>query len=116
MNKMNKFQVAFRKEASINGPIKMNKLKTQYDHLLMISEKNYVRKLCLEWMYVPEGGLFDDRVKRIRQFIQELEDILNQSDSTWRDYFNMKSLFYFHRKSLSLIFEEVELNLYKDDY
>ncbi|CAG9536849.1 unnamed protein product [Cercopithifilaria johnstoni] len=83
-------QVAFRKEAALSGPLKMDKLKTQYDHLLMISEKNYVRKLCSEWMYVPEGGLFDDRVKRIRQFIQELEDILNQPDSTWRDYFNMK--------------------------
>ncbi|VDK67399.1 unnamed protein product [Litomosoides sigmodontis] len=84
------FRVAYRKEASINGPLKMDKLKTQYDHLLMISEKNYVRKLFSEWMYVPEGGLFDDRVKRIRQFIHELEDVLNQPDSAWRDYFNMK--------------------------
>lgn len=83
----------------------MNKLKTQYDHLLMISEKNYVERLCSEWMYIPEGGLFDDRVKRIRQFIQELEDILNQPDSTWRDYFNMKSSFQFFRKLFSSSFE-----------
>ncbi|KAL3994659.1 hypothetical protein ACH3XW_22615 [Acanthocheilonema viteae] len=83
-------QVAFRKETSLGGPVKMDKLKTQYDHLLMISEKKYMGKLFSEWMYVPEGGLFDDRVKRIKQIIQELEDILNQPDSTWRDYFNMK--------------------------
>uniref|UniRef100_A0A0R3RTX7 Helicase domino n=1 Tax=Elaeophora elaphi TaxID=1147741 RepID=A0A0R3RTX7_9BILA len=83
-------QVAFRKEASLSGPIKLDKLKTQYDHLLMISEKNYLGKLYSEWMYIPEGGLFDDRIKCIRQFIQELEDILNQPNSTWRDYFNMK--------------------------
>ncbi|EFO22597.2 hypothetical protein LOAG_05888 [Loa loa] len=83
-------QVAFRKEASLSGPAKMDKLKTQYDHLLMISEKNYVEKLYSEWMYVPEGGPFDDRIKHIRQFIQELEDVLKQPNSTWRDYFNMK--------------------------
>ncbi|VDK61226.1 unnamed protein product [Onchocerca ochengi] len=83
-------QVAFRKEASLSGPTKMDKLKTQYDHLLMISEKGYVGKLYSEWMYVPEGGPFDDRVKNIRQFIQELENILNEPNSTWRDYFNMK--------------------------
>ncbi|KAM3719256.1 Acetyl-coenzyme A synthetase [Dirofilaria immitis] len=83
-------QVAFRKEASLGGPAKMDKLKTQYDHLLMISEKSYVGKLYSEWMYVPEGGPFDDRVKRIRQLVQELEDVLNQPSSTWRDYFNMK--------------------------
>ncbi|KAK6104137.1 hypothetical protein QQG55_15145 [Brugia pahangi] len=83
-------QVAFRKEASLSGPAKMDKLKTQYDHLLMISEKNYMGKLCSDWLYVPEGGPFDDRIKHIRQFIKELEDVLNQPDSTWRDYFNMK--------------------------
>uniref|UniRef100_A0A915Q0I8 Uncharacterized protein n=1 Tax=Setaria digitata TaxID=48799 RepID=A0A915Q0I8_9BILA len=83
-------QVAFRKDASLSGPAKMDKLKTQYDHLLMISEKSYVGKLLAEWMYVPEGGPFDDRVKRIRQFVQELEDVLNHPNSTWRDYFNMK--------------------------
>ncbi|MCP9261837.1 hypothetical protein DINM_005156 [Dirofilaria immitis] len=75
-------QVAFRKEASLGGPAKMDKLKTQYDHLLMISEKSYVGKLYSEWMYVPEGGPFDDRVKRIRQLVQELEDVLNQPSST----------------------------------
>lgn len=89
---LNKIQIAFRKEAALNGPPKLDKLKTQYDHLLMISERNHVEKLRGEWMYVPlEGGPLDNKVKQIQLMIHELEDVLNSPLSTWKDYFNAKS-------------------------
>ncbi|VDN04323.1 unnamed protein product [Thelazia callipaeda] len=83
-------QVAFRKEASLFEHLKLSKLKTQYDHLLMISEKNYLEKLCSEWMSVPEGGIFDERVRQIRMLICGLGDMLSHSNSTWKDYFDLK--------------------------
>ncbi|VDN26018.1 unnamed protein product [Gongylonema pulchrum] len=84
-------QVAYRRETSLSGPPVLDKVKTQYDHVLWISEKEYVEKSLAEWMHVPmDGGALDCKIRLILQAIVQLEDILNSPITTWDDYFNMK--------------------------
>ncbi|VDM47911.1 unnamed protein product [Toxocara canis] len=68
------------------------KLKTQNEHLLLISENGFVESLRSRWMNVPLNGRYDDHVMHIKTLIVALQKCLDDRSATWADYFGQKQI------------------------